>query len=267
MDKQDIITIILAEYVALRQEIICCLTTQYQALAFGIPVIGAAFIAGFNWWTKETSILIFSIVIPYLILMCVLLWGNQVARMNRAGAYISDFVESKLETLVGREYRRFLPPFEEPISEFKLPSLPCELKEQFGGDKRVESIEEVFRSVLGWETWLRSKGLRQFYESFRPWKYYPYTQLSIILLMFSLYWVSIGIGAAQISLYSNYFLYMKISLLLGIILFWLIIFGIVGIRLKNVATRKRLDPAAGYIQWRYKNKTLKEDHSLRNESR
>jgi len=186
LGKRDIIQIILTEYIALRQEIICCLTTQYQALAFGVPVIGAAFVAGFNWWGREISILIFSIVIPYLILMCLLFWGNQVARMNRAGAYISDFIESKLEILAGEEYRRFFPQLKEPSSEFKLPSLSWELKEQFGGDKRVESIEETFRSVLSWETWLRSKGLQQFYKSFKPWKYYPYTQLSVILKFSSL---------------------------------------------------------------------------------
>jgi hypothetical protein len=259
LGKRDIIQIILTEYIALRQEIICCLTTQYQALAFGVPVIGAAFVAGFNWWGREISILIFSIVIPYLILMCLLFWGNQVARMNRAGAYISDFIESKLEILAGEEYRRFFPQLKEPSSEFKLPSLSWELKEQFGGDKRVESIEETFRSVLSWETWLRSKGLQQFYKSFKPWKYYPYTQLSVILTSFLLYWISVSMGAVQISLYSNLNLYTKIGLTLGLIVVWLIIFEIVGIKLKNVATRKRLDPAAKYIQWRYKSRILKEE--------
>jgi len=259
LDKRDIIQIILNEYVALRQEIICCLTTQYQTLAFGFPVIGAAFIAGFNWWGKEISILIFSLVIPYLIIMCLLFWGNQVARMNRAGAYISDFIESKLEILTGKEYRKFLPRLEKFASEFKLSPLPVKLKEQFGGDKRVESIEETFRSVLSWETWLRSKGLRQFYKSFKPWKYYPYTQLSIILINFLFYWISVSIGVAQINLYSSLCLYTKIGLTLGLIMVWLIICGIIGIRLKNVATCKRLDPAAEYIRWRYKSGILKED--------
>lgn len=259
LDKRDIVSIILAEYVALRQEIICCLTAQYQVLAFGIPVIGAAFIAGFNWWGKENSILIFSVVIPYLIIMCMLFWGNQVARMNRAGAYISDFIEGKLEILAGKEYQKLLPQLEKLRSGFRLSPLPSELKEQFGGDKREESIEKTFGSILGWETWLRSKGLKQFYISFKPWKYYPYTQLSIILVSFLLYWVSISIGLAEISLHPDFYLHIKIGLITGLIIVWSTIFGIVGMTLKNVATRKRLEPVAEYIQWRYRSSIPREE--------
>jgi hypothetical protein len=256
LDKRDIITIILAEYVALRQEIISCLTAQYQVLAFGIPAIGTIFIAGFNWWSKEISILIFTIAIPYLVIMFLLFWGNQVARMNRAGAYISDFIESKLEILAGNDYRKFLSPLEESMSEFELPPLSSEIKEQFGGDKRAESIEETFESILGWETWLRSKGLRQLYKSFKLWRYHPYTQLSIIWASFFLYWISIIIGVVQISLYANGFLSTKIGLIFGLIIIWLIIFMVIVIKLKNVAIGKRLDPAADYIRWRYTKRIL-----------
>jgi hypothetical protein len=79
----------LAEYTALREEIIATMKTQDGGLRFGVAALGIVSAAGFNVWEDTAAAaLIFLFVIPFVSVVVLTVWMGEVTRMMRAGKYI-----------------------------------------------------------------------------------------------------------------------------------------------------------------------------------
>lgn len=80
----------LEEYKSLRAESLASMANQQSTLRIGIGAVGVVIAAGFNLWEKtllpDVIFLIYNPVICYLAL---LIWVGEVARMMRAGYYLS----------------------------------------------------------------------------------------------------------------------------------------------------------------------------------
>ncbi len=90
------IEIAIEEYKTLRAESIEAIKTQQTTLKFGTAIAGAVILSGFNLWNKTLlPDLIFLIFIPILCYLVLVIWIGEVARMMRAGYYLT-LVEKKI---------------------------------------------------------------------------------------------------------------------------------------------------------------------------
>lgn len=92
----DWIAVALEEYKTLRAESIEAIKTQQTTLKLGTAIASAVVISGFNLWDKTLlPDLIFLVFIPILCYMVLVIWIGEVARMMRAGYYLT-LVENKI---------------------------------------------------------------------------------------------------------------------------------------------------------------------------
>lgn len=90
------ITIAIEEYKTLRLESIEAIKTQQNTLKLGTAIASAVVISGFNLWDKTLlPDLIFLVFIPILCYIILVIWIGEVARMMRAGHYLT-IVENKI---------------------------------------------------------------------------------------------------------------------------------------------------------------------------
>jgi hypothetical protein len=79
----------LAEYRALREEIVATMQTQDGGLRLGVAAIGVVSAAGFNVWDDTAAAaLIFLAVVPFVSAVVLTVWMGEVSRMMRAGSHI-----------------------------------------------------------------------------------------------------------------------------------------------------------------------------------
>ena len=78
------------EYKTLRQEVQTSLTAQHTILSFGTATLGLVFGAAVNLWDEELApIVLFSLLIPLLSGLVLLMWLSEAMRMVRAGNYLA----------------------------------------------------------------------------------------------------------------------------------------------------------------------------------
>jgi hypothetical protein len=78
------------EYKTLRQEVQTSISAQQSILSFGTATLGFVFGAGVNLWTRSVApIVVFSVLVPLLSGLILLIWWAEAIRMIRAGNYLS----------------------------------------------------------------------------------------------------------------------------------------------------------------------------------
>lgn len=94
------------EYRTLRAEITAALASQHAVLSYGIAALGLSTIAVGNAWQRAPAFAGFVLmtVIPSGIFLVVMLWGTELARMRRAGRYIAQHVEPRINDLAHTPY-------------------------------------------------------------------------------------------------------------------------------------------------------------------
>lgn len=200
--KQEILSIVKMEYQSMRTEIMTSLNQQYVVLAFGVPLIMTVFASGFYVWDGKPvlAISIFAVIIPFIIGALLLYYANQVARMYRAGNYIYEFIEKKIEAILGPDYRELLPNVKNNITciDFNVheSNKDDEKKATLDRDRTIcqNAADEIFRSILGWQAWLRSEGYRKIVERYEPWNYFPLTQRTILWIWYGFFILSIMVA-------------------------------------------------------------------------
>lgn len=97
------ITVALAEYGALREEILASMQMQHSALTLGTTTVGVLFAAGVTIWDKPLLPgVIFLVLLPVFLSLTMLVWAGEVARMFRASTYLRT-VESLVNVRLGPE--------------------------------------------------------------------------------------------------------------------------------------------------------------------
>jgi hypothetical protein len=94
--KKDWVDIALEEYKTLRTESLEALNGQQSTLKFGTTIAGAIVLSGFNLWDKTfLPDIIFLVFIPLICYIILVIWLGDVARMMRAGYFIT-LIENKI---------------------------------------------------------------------------------------------------------------------------------------------------------------------------
>jgi hypothetical protein len=89
----------LAEYTALRSEILTTMETQQGTLRFGTATLSILAIGALNVWDdKLVTALAFLFAIPFLANLVITIWMGEVTRMMRAGDHLAD-VEARFQAL------------------------------------------------------------------------------------------------------------------------------------------------------------------------
>lgn len=91
----------LEEYKSLRTESLESMKGQQTTLRFGTATITILISAGFNIWDQNSILpeIIFWVFNPVLCYLVLIIWIGGVARMMRAGLYISN-IEKKINTFI-----------------------------------------------------------------------------------------------------------------------------------------------------------------------
>jgi hypothetical protein len=91
---QNSITVMLAEYSAVRAEVIQALQSQHAIVSYGVSVVGLlsavaiGTAAGAEQTGRELVAFVFLILNPLLVVVIFMVWGSEVLRMHRAGMYL-----------------------------------------------------------------------------------------------------------------------------------------------------------------------------------
>jgi hypothetical protein len=100
----DRVTVALAEYHALRHEIVASLGMQQTTLSFSTLALGGVAAAGFHALPadKDASLplLIFLLIVPLVSYVSLFIWLGEYARTTRAGSFLRG-VEERINGLVG----------------------------------------------------------------------------------------------------------------------------------------------------------------------
>lgn len=89
----------LAEYNALREEILTTMQTQQGTLRFGTATLSILVIGALNVWDDElVASLAFLFAIPFLANLVITIWMGEVTRMMRAGDHLAE-VEARFQGL------------------------------------------------------------------------------------------------------------------------------------------------------------------------
>ena len=89
----------LAEYTALREEILTTMQTQQGTLRFGTATLSILVVGALNVWDEElVASLAFLLAIPFLANLVITIWMGEVTRMMRAGDHLSE-VEIRFQAL------------------------------------------------------------------------------------------------------------------------------------------------------------------------
>ncbi len=96
----DWLSIVMEEYKTLRTESIESMKMQQSILQYGAATMGIIIIAGFNVWDKPNlSEIVFLFFLPAVVYLVSIIWTGEVARMFRAGSFLSE-----LENKVNAEF-------------------------------------------------------------------------------------------------------------------------------------------------------------------
>lgn len=89
----------LAEYNALREEILTTMQTQQGTLRFGTATLSILVIGALNVWDEElVASLAFLFAIPFLVNLVITIWMGEVTRMMRAGDHLAE-VEARFQAV------------------------------------------------------------------------------------------------------------------------------------------------------------------------
>jgi hypothetical protein len=89
----------LAEYSALREEILTTMQTQQGTLRFGTATLSILVVGALNVWDEElVASLAFLFAIPFLVNLVITIWMGEVTRMMRAGDHLAE-VESRFQVV------------------------------------------------------------------------------------------------------------------------------------------------------------------------
>jgi hypothetical protein len=136
LDK--ILTLLVAEYQALRSQILEQVKSIYVILTALAPIIAGAFAGGTALWEKAlASTVIFNVAIPLILLIAAIGIMFALKDMMTLGRYIKNQIEDRAEALLGKELKELL-------------------------KSRGYSEDSSFMTgILGWEKWLREPGTNQ----------------------------------------------------------------------------------------------------------
>ncbi len=136
LDK--ILTLIVAEYEALRAQILEQVRSIYIIFTALATVITGAFTSGTILWENAlASTAIFNVAIPLILLVAAVGIMFALRDMLTLGSYIKNQIADRTEALLGKEFKELLDKGGYPTGS--LPTI----------------------SILGWEEWLRKKGANQ----------------------------------------------------------------------------------------------------------
>lgn len=94
VEDQNWLSVALAEYSAVRAEVIQALQAQHAIVSYGASVIAVVTAVGIGTADDKTSAaghlftFMFLVLIPVLIVVIYMVWGSEVLRMQRAGTYL-----------------------------------------------------------------------------------------------------------------------------------------------------------------------------------
>ncbi|HEY3380024.1 MAG TPA: hypothetical protein VGL77_21325 [Armatimonadota bacterium] len=120
--NEEWLKVIMEEYRSIRQESLDAMKLQQSVLNFGVAALAALFAAAFNLWDRYPFLaeMVFFWLIPPICSIALIIWVGEVARMMRAGIYLTE-LEEKINAAFGYNQRH------------------------------------VFGDPLGWENWLRQE--------------------------------------------------------------------------------------------------------------
>lgn len=90
--------LLLEEYRALRAEITASLAAQHAALSYGIAAVALVTVALGTIWNKSPGLtgLALMTIVPLGLFFVFTVWGTEIGRMRRAGAYIGGYLEPRI---------------------------------------------------------------------------------------------------------------------------------------------------------------------------
>lgn len=101
--KEDWFIPLLEEYKTLRTESLESMKGQQSTLRVGAATVGVVIAAGFNVWDKPLlPDLVFLLFTPFICYLSLVIWIGEVARMMRAGYYLSK-IEQKVNSCFQNE--------------------------------------------------------------------------------------------------------------------------------------------------------------------
>ena len=94
----DWLIVVIEEYKTLRTEKIESMKMQRSILQYGAAAIGIVMIAGLYVWDKPLlSAVVFLFFLPGVVYLISMMWTDEVARMFRAGSFLSE-LEKKINS-------------------------------------------------------------------------------------------------------------------------------------------------------------------------
>lgn len=100
MENRPEINLLLEEYRALRQEVAAALQAQHSVLSWGIAALALLVIAIADAWDKTPTLISAALmtILPGGIYLLLVVWGMEVTRMTRAGAYVAGYLEPRINS-------------------------------------------------------------------------------------------------------------------------------------------------------------------------
>jgi hypothetical protein len=94
--------LLLEEYRALRAEITSSLQAQHAALSYGAAALGAIFFAVATTWSRAPGFSAVALMsgVPLGVAFLLFVWGTELSRMKRIGAYIRCYLEPRINSSV-----------------------------------------------------------------------------------------------------------------------------------------------------------------------
>jgi hypothetical protein len=90
--------LLLEEYRALRDEITASLAAQHAALSYGVAAVALVTVALGTIWDKSPGLTGIALMtaVPLGLFFVFTVWGTEIGRMRRAGAYIAGYLEPRI---------------------------------------------------------------------------------------------------------------------------------------------------------------------------
>lgn len=100
ISEKDWLPIILEEYKSLREESLDAGNNAQSVIKFGMTAVSFVVAAGINVWSlNPLPTLVFLIFIPLLCYLILTIWVGEFARRMRAGKFIIDHIEKKVNII------------------------------------------------------------------------------------------------------------------------------------------------------------------------
>jgi hypothetical protein len=93
------VSLLLEEYRALRAEVSGSLQAQHAALSYGVAALALFIVGVSSAWDKSAALTGVGLMIglPIGIAFVLTIWSTEVSRMKRAGAYMCDYLEPRID--------------------------------------------------------------------------------------------------------------------------------------------------------------------------